>query len=46
MATLEYQRFSLESVNAGLPSGWTFASGWYPFQASWWAWYRREPSDG
>jgi len=34
-------RFSLEEVNSGRAEGWTFASGWYPFQSSWWAWFMR-----
>jgi hypothetical protein len=34
-------RFTIDEVNAGLPAGWTFASGWFPFQSSWWAWFSR-----
>lgn len=46
MGTIEYQRFSIDSVNAGLAAGWTFAVGWFPFQTSYWAWFRREAPDG
>lgn len=46
MATREFMRFTLDEVNAGHAAGWTFASGWFRFQASWWAWYRREAPDG
>ena len=41
MATTEYRRFSIDDVNAGLASGWTFTAGWFPFQTSWWAWFMR-----
>ena len=41
METTEFMRFTLDEVNAGLAAGWTFTSGWYPFQTSWWAWFTR-----
>jgi hypothetical protein len=34
-------RFALDEVNAGKARGWTFASEWYAFQRSWWAWFTR-----
>ncbi len=46
METAEYMRFSIEEVNAGQAAGWTFFYGWFGFQASYWAWFRREVSDG
>lgn len=45
-AMVEYQRFTIESVNAGRADGWAFASGWYPYQLSVWAWFRRDVVDG
>ncbi len=46
METIEYRRFSIESVNAGSATGWTFVSGWFPFQTTYFAWFKRETSDG
>ena len=46
METGEYMRFTIEEVNAGRAEGWTFLYGWFPFQASHWAWFRREVRDG
>ncbi len=46
VATREFMRFTLDEVNAGLARGWTFASGWFPFQTSYFAWFRREVSRG
>ncbi len=40
-AETEFQRFTLDDVNAGQVEGWTFASGWYAYQTSWWAWFTR-----
>ena len=39
---LEYRRFMIEQVRQGATAGWTFSSGWFPFQMSFWAWFRRE----
>ena len=41
MATNEFMRFTVDEVNAGKTSGWTFAAGWFPFQTSYWAWFTR-----
>jgi hypothetical protein len=41
VATTEYRRFTIDDANAGLASGWTFASGWFRYQSSWWAWFSR-----
>ena len=41
---MEFMRFTVHEVQAGAAEGWTFSSGWFPFQASWWAWFRREVS--
>ena len=44
MAATEYQRFTIEDVNAGLGPGWEFACGWFRLDSlgTAWAWYRRE----
>ena len=42
----EYMRFTIEQANSGLAEGWRLASGWFPFQASYWAWFVREVDDG
>jgi hypothetical protein len=39
---VEYRRFTVEEVNAGLAIGWTLASGWFRHSESAWAWFRRE----
>ena len=41
MATVEYQRFTVEEVNAGRAAGWTLAVGWFRAQQSAWAWFWR-----
>jgi hypothetical protein len=40
---VEYRRFTIEEVNAGLARDWIFAAGWFRFNhaASAWAWFRR-----
>ncbi len=38
---MEYRRFTLEEARQGNAAGWTFSSGWFPFQMSYWAWYCR-----
>ncbi len=38
---LEYRRFTLEEACRGAAAGWTFSSGWFPFQMSYWAWHCR-----
>jgi hypothetical protein len=45
VATREFTRFTIEEVNAGRADGWTFASGWYAFQNSAWAWYWRPAAE-
>ena len=37
----EFRRFNIDDVNAGAAQEWTFASGWFPFQSSYWAWFAR-----
>lgn len=44
MAT-EYRRYTIDEANAGLPEGWTFAGGWYPFSGSFFAWFSRDVKD-
>lgn len=44
--TVEFMRFTIDEANAGDAADWTFASGWYAFAGSAWAWYVREASDG
>jgi len=38
----EYRRFTLKEVQAGVAKGWIFASGWFAFSQSVWAWFRKE----
>jgi hypothetical protein len=42
----DYLRVSLEDAHRRQAEGWTFASGWYPFALTWWAWFTREAADG
>ncbi len=46
METGKFMRFTIEEVNAAPAEGWTFCYGWFPLQASHWAWFRREVRHG
>jgi hypothetical protein len=45
VATTEYRRFTIDDANAGAAAGWTFVSGWFRFQRSWWAWFSRPATE-